>query len=172
VKPDLGNVSGVISNAINPFWIIVLTFPLVAFWRWLSSKSKEPSTPAKMATGMLLTALAFYLMSLAGISGGDNGKVSPWWLIGAYALISLGELMLSPMGLSLVSKVAPARIRGVMMGGWFVSLAIGSKLTAIGVYWDAWKHSGFFLTLATMALAIAGILLALQKPLKRAMPGA
>ncbi|PYV41038.1 MAG: hypothetical protein DMG06_18450 [Acidobacteria bacterium] len=172
VKPDLGNVSGVISNAINPFWIIVLTFPLVAFWRWLSSKGKEPSTPAKMATGMLLTALAFYLMSLAGISGGDNGKVSPWWLIGAYALISLGELMLSPMGLSLVSKVAPARIRGVMMGGWFVSLAIGSKLTAIGVYWDVWKHSGFFLVLATLALMIAGILLALQKPLKRAMPGA
>ena len=80
--------------------------------------------------------------------------------------------MLSPMGLSLVSKVAPARIRGVMMGGWFVSLAIGSKLTAIGVYWDVWKHSGFFLVLATLALMIAGILLALQKPLKRAMPGA
>ncbi|PYV81956.1 MAG: hypothetical protein DMG05_28950 [Acidobacteria bacterium] len=172
VKPDVGNLSGVISNAINPFWIVVLTFPLVAFWRWLGRKGKEPSTPAKMAMGMLLTALAFYLMSLAGISGGDNGRVSPWWLIGAYALISLGELMLSPMGLSLVSKVAPARVRGFMMGGWFVATAIGSKLTAIGVYWDAWKHSGFFFTLATMALAIAGILLALQKSLKRAMPGA
>lgn len=171
VKPDVGNVSGVISNAINPFWIIVLTFPLVGFWRWLASQGKEPSTPAKMATGMVLTALALYLMSLSGIRGGDHGKVSPWWLIGAYALISLGELMLSPMGLSLVSKVAPTRMRGLMMGGWFVATAVGSKLTAIGVYWDVWKHSTFFFILASMALGIAGILLTLQKPLKRAMPG-
>jgi POT family proton-dependent oligopeptide transporter len=171
VKPDLGNVSGVISNAINPFWIVVLTFPLVAFWRWLGKRGKEPSTPAKMATGMFFTAAAFFLIALAACLGGDQGKVSPWWLILTYAFISLGELMLSPMGLSLVSKVAPERMRGLMMGGWFVATAIGSKLSVIGVYWDVWRHSSFFLLLASLSLFMAFVLLFLLKPLKRAMPG-
>lgn len=165
------NVSGVISNAINPFWIITLTFPLIWFWKWLDSKGKEPSTPAKMAMGMFLTALSFFIMALAGLAGGDAGKVSPLWLIGAYMVISLGELMLSPMGLSLVSKIAPLRYRGIMMGGWFVATAIGNKLTAIGVYWDVWKHSTFFFVLGSMALVTSVILVMLLKPLKKAMPG-
>ncbi len=166
-----GNVSGVISNAINPFWIVTLTFPLLSFWRWLARKGKEPSTPSKIAIGMLLTAVSFYLMAFAGLAGGDTGRVSPLWLISAYAIVSLGELMLSPMGLSLVSKVAPMRMRGLMMGGWFVATAIGNKLTAIGVYWRDWNHSTFFAVLATMALIMSAVLWALLKPLKRAMPG-
>jgi POT family proton-dependent oligopeptide transporter len=164
-------VSGIISNAINPFWIIALTFPLVAFWKWLDRKGKEPSTPTKMAIGMFLTALAYYVMFFAGKAGGDHGRVSPLWIIGAYAIISLGELMLSPMGLSLVSKVAPVRMRAFMMGGWFVATAIGNKLTAVGVYWDDWLHSTFFAVVGTMALATAVLLMFLLKPLKRAMPG-
>jgi POT family proton-dependent oligopeptide transporter len=167
----LGNVSGVISNAINPFWVVTLTFPLIAFWRWLDKKGKEPSTPTKMAIGMFLTALSFYLMAVAGWMGGNTGRVSPLWLISAYGIVSLGELMLSPMGLSLVSKVAPARMRGLMMGGWFVATAIGNKLTAIGVYWRVWDHSTFFFVLATLALIMAFVLLLLLKPLKKAMPG-
>jgi POT family proton-dependent oligopeptide transporter len=165
------SVSGVISNAINPFWIVSLTFPLIAFWQWLDRKGREPSTPAKMCIGMFLTATCYGIMFLAARSGGDTGKVSPAWLIGAYAVISLGELMLSPMGLSLVSKVAPVRLRGLMMGGWFVATAIGNKLTAIGVYWTVWKHSTFFLVLGSMALVMAFVLLLLLRPLKRAMPG-
>ena len=74
--------------------------------------------------------------------------MSPFWLILAYAIVTLGELMLSPMGLSLVSKVAPISIRGLMMGGWFVATAIGNKLTQIGIYWDIWLQSTFFLVLA------------------------
>ena len=109
---DGTDVSGVISNAINPFWVIVLSIPLVRFWRWLNSKGLEPSTPAKIALGMLLTCLAFLILAAGGLAGGDTGRVSPWWIIGAYCVISLGELMLSPMGLSLVSKVAPAGSRG------------------------------------------------------------
>ena len=96
---DGSNVSGVISNAINPFWVIVLTFPLVWFWKWLDKMGKEPSTPAKMGIGMFLVSAAYLIMYQAAISGGDTGKVSPWWLIGAYAVLTLGELMLSPMGL-------------------------------------------------------------------------
>jgi POT family proton-dependent oligopeptide transporter len=75
------------------------------------------------------------------------------------------------MGLSLVSKVAPIGIRGLMMGGWFVATAIGNKLTMIGIYWDIWLQSSFFLTLASAALIMALVLFLLLKPLKRAMPG-
>ncbi|HYO76455.1 MAG TPA: MFS transporter, partial [Thermoanaerobaculia bacterium] len=89
----------------------------------------------------------------------------------AYGVLSLGELMLSPMGLSLVSQVATLRWRGLMMGGWFLATAIGNKLTAIGNYWDLWSHSQFFIILASMALFMAVVLAVLLKPLKKAMPG-
>jgi proton-dependent oligopeptide transporter, POT family len=186
-------VSGTISNAINPFWIVVLSLPLVKFWDWLRAKGLEPSTPTKMVLGMLLTALAFLILFVAAKSGGDQTfltdgrgnylldkdgqyrmaehRVSPLWLISAYAVISLGELMLSPMGLSLVSKVAPVRMRGLMMGGWFVATAIGNKLTAIGLLWTKWHHSSFWLLCSLSALFMAVVLLVLLRPLKRAMPG-
>ena len=146
-----------------------------------------------MALGMLLTSLAFLILFVAAKSGGDQTfvtdsqgqfvlddhgefkaiqhRVSPIWLIAAYMVISLGELMLSPMGLSLVSKVAPSRMRGLMMGGWFVATAIGNKLTQIGVYWDYWMHSTFWIVLSGLAFAIAVFLLLLLRPLKKAMPG-
>ncbi|MBK9174159.1 MAG: hypothetical protein JNK51_07620 [Blastocatellia bacterium] len=98
-------------------------------------------------------------------------QVSPFWLLLAYGILSLGELMLSPMGLSLVSKVAPIRMRGLMMGGWFVATAIGNKLTMIGIYWSIWYQSKFFIVLGCMALFMAVVLALLLKPLKKAMPG-
>ena len=164
-------VSGVISNAINPFFVVFLTFPLIGFWNMLRAKGKEPSTPAKMAIGMALSAACFFIMYFAAKSGGDHGKVSPLWLVSAYAVLTCGELMLSPMGLSLVSKVAPIKVRGLMMGGWFVATAIGNKLTMIGVYWDQWLHSQFFALLGAMALFMAIVLTLLLRPLKKAMPG-
>ncbi len=99
-------------------------------------------------------------------------KVSPLWLIGAYAVMTLGELMLSPMGLALVAKVAPHRLRGIMMGGWFVATAIGGKLSMIGVYWEEWLHSTFFAVMAGLALGMSVVLFLLIIPLKKAMPGA
>jgi POT family proton-dependent oligopeptide transporter len=186
-------VSGSVSNAINPFWIVVLSLPLVRFWGWLNQRGLEPSTPTKMVFGMLLTSLAFLILFAAAKLGGnqtfltdssgqllrdaneqflvEEHRVSPFWLITAYAVISLGELMLSPMGLSLVSKVAPTRMRGLMMGGWFVATAIGNKLTAIGLLWTRWYHSSFWLLCSVSALVMALVLLALLRPLKRAMPG-
>jgi POT family proton-dependent oligopeptide transporter len=187
------SVSGTISNSINPFWIVVLSIPLVRFWGWLNQRGLEPSTPTKMVLGMLLTSLAFLILFVAAKAGGDQTflrdsggaylvgadgqyqveqhRVSPFWLITAYAVISLGELMLSPMGLSLVSKVAPVRMRGLMMGGWFVATAIGNKLTVIGVLWTQWYHSSFWLLCSISALVMAFVLLALLRPLKKAMPG-
>ncbi len=284
------NVTGTISNAINPAWIIILTFPLVWFWGFLDRRGKEPSTPTKMAFGMTLTAISFFVLFYAAnlgetrqpsstelaagsfrinervaenlradgvpedvlqkiltvreplkepvktvepglwnsivawffppqeaklvvndvkfspkvdeatqqtVPGGDRlvaaidslapgegtrhetailtraylFQLSPFWLLLAYGILSLGELMLSPMGLSLVSKVAPIRMRGLMMGGWFVATAIGNKLTMIGIYWSIWYQSNFFLVLGLMALVMAVVLTILLKPLKKAMPG-
>ncbi len=173
------NVSGTIANAINPAWILLLSFPLVALWRFLAARGKEPSTPTKMTLGMLLTGISFFVLYIAArlgestVSGSDPYayQVSPLWLISSYGIVTLGELLLSPMGLSLVSKVAPFRLRGMMMGGWFVATAVGNKLTAIGVYWTRWPHSAFFAVLGLMCVAVAGILATLLKPLKKAMPG-
>jgi proton-dependent oligopeptide transporter, POT family len=163
--------SGIISNAIEPFFVITLTIPLVWLWKTLDKRGREPATTTKIALGMFLIAAAFYLMYFAGKAGGDTGRVSPWWLIVSYAIVALAEITLSPMALSLVSKVAPRRYRSLMMGAWFVATGIGGKLTQIGVYWTEWKHSTFFAVLGTMALVTALILVALLKPLKRAMPG-
>jgi POT family proton-dependent oligopeptide transporter len=169
---DGSDVSGVISNAINPFFVIVLTFPLIWFWGWLDKKGKEPSTPTKMAIGMILVAVAYLIMYQGAVSGGNAGRVSPWWLIGGYGVITLGELMLSPMGLSLVSKVAPIRMRGLMMGGWFAATSIGNYLVGtIGVKWTVWSHSKFFFVVAVMCAAVGLILFLILKPLKKAMPG-
>ncbi len=173
------NVSGTISSSINPFWILVLTFPLVAAWRWMGARGIEPSTPTKMCIGMVLTGLSFFVLywaakvGEASVTGVDiyAFKVSPAWLISSYGVVTLGELLLSPMGLSLVSKVAPYRLRGMMMGGWFVATAIGNKLTAIGVYWTEWSHSTFFAVLGLMCIGMAVVLGLLLKPLKKAMPG-
>ncbi len=259
------NVSGTISNSINAFWVVVLTFPLIWFWGYLDRRGKEPATPTKMAFGMTLTGLSFLVLWYAATIGesqvptaqqlaagefrinerivnnlGAQGvpkdvldkivaakdadgknliygvkfspkedpatkqmlsgeqqlmtalntiapeatqygeaflqkaylfRVSAFWLIFAYAIVTLGELMLSPMGLSLVSKVAPINLRGLLMGGWFVATAIGNKLTQIGVFWDIWLQSTFFLVLAGMALVMAVVLFLLLKPLKKAMPG-
>lgn len=176
-------VTGIISNAINPGWVILLTFPVIAFWRWLDKKGLEPATPTKMVFGMVLTACAFLIWFIAARIGegslppGANPyalgayKMSPLWLLGAYGVLTAGELMLSPMGLSLVSKVSPIRWRGIMMGGWFVATGFGNKLTQIGQLWDDWLHSTFWLFCAGCALFMALVLLVLLKPLKKAMPG-
>ena len=97
-----------LSQSINPFWVIVLTPLVVAFFTWLRRKGKEPSTPTKIAFGLLISALSVLVM-VAAVKAGNNGaeKVSVWWLIGSYGVITIGELFLSPMGLSLVSKLKP-----------------------------------------------------------------
>ena len=125
------NVRGIISNAINPVWVILLTFPLVWFWKWLD-RTRPGAVDADQDGASACADLAGVLRPVlrreerrGQVTGADIDafKVSPLWLIGAYGVLTLGELMLSPMGLSLVSKVAPRRLRGVMMGGWFVATA-------------------------------------------------
>lgn len=171
--------SGILANSINAAWVITLTFPLIMFWGLLNRLGMEPSTPAKMVGGMFLTAASFFLLYYVALQGEAMAtdekrhvfKVSVWWLIASYGIVTLGELMLSPMGLALVAKVSPPRLLGVMMGGWFVATAIGNKLTGIGVYWDYWLHSSFFALMGGLALGMGLVLLLLLPPLKKSMPG-
>jgi POT family proton-dependent oligopeptide transporter len=169
--PLLGDtfISPEVFQSVNPFFIVIFTPPLVALWGWLRRRGREPSTPAKMMIGMVLTAATFGTMALAGMAGGDTGVVSPFWLIGAYWLITGAELCLSPMGLSFVSKVAPRKIRGLMMGGWFGATAIGGYLSgAIEPLWKQLSHSGFFALLVVLSLFAALLLGLALRFLRRA----
>ena len=150
-----------LSQSINPFWVIVLTPLVVAFFTWLRRKGKEPSTPTKIAFGLLVSALSVLVM-IAAVKAGNNGeeKVSVWWLIGSYGVITIGELFLSPMGLSLVSKLSPVRITSLMMGGWFLSTSIGNKLSGIlASQWDLYDNKVNYFWLNFILLFAAALLL-------------
>ena len=138
---EVSLISTEIMQSINPGFIILFTPLVVSGFAFLRSRKKEPSTPAKIAYGLGITGVSALLMVLAVRSAptynGDLGKVTLTWLIGTYGIITIGELFLSPMGLSLVSKLAPARLTGLMMGGWFLSTAIGNKMAGVvGGLWE------------------------------------
>jgi POT family proton-dependent oligopeptide transporter len=150
-------------QSVNPLGIILFSPLLVMLWSALRRRGSEPSTVSKIILGMLLTAATFGIMAAAGIAGGDTGRVSAGWLVSAYLVIALGEICLSPMGLSLVTKVAPPRHRGTMMGAWFVATAAGGYLSGfVGQYWEQMPHSRFFVLVAALCL-VAAALTALAK---------
>ena len=151
-------------QTFEPLGVILLSPVLVALWAWLQKRSTEPSTPVKMLIGVVLVAAAFGALGYAGTIGGDTGRVSPLWLISANIMIALGEIALSPMGMSLVNRLSPPKLRGLMMGGWFASLGLGGYLSGyIGGYWDAMPHSRFF-------FMVVGILVATAVPLSLMTP--
>lgn len=155
-------------QSVEPLGVIVFSGALVGLWAWLGRRGLEPSTPVKILFGILLVATAFGVMAVAGLAGGDAGRVSMNWLVGAYLLIALGEVCLSPMGLSLVNRVAPPRSRGLMMGAWFVGLSAGGYFSgALGAYWGTMPHSRFFLLVVGVLLGAAGLLALLMPRLNR-----
>lgn len=154
-------------QSVEPLGVILFSGALVSGWTWLGRRGLEPSTMVKMLIGVCLVTAAFALLAAAALLGGDLGRVSVWWLINAYLLIALGEVCLSPMGLSLVNRVAPPRSRGMLMGAWFVSLSAGGYFAGfIGAYWPTMAHSRFF-ALVVGLLAVAGAVLALLAPRAR-----
>ena len=156
--------------SINPFFVIIFTPLLVAFFAFLGRRRKEPSTPGKIAWGMLISAVSWLVMVAAAIYTGNGiDKASIAWLFGVYGIITIGELCLSPMGLSLVSKLAPKRIAALMMGGWFLSTAIGNKLSGVlSGMWDLFdKKSNYFLTNAILTFAAFILIMLLLPWLKR-----
>jgi POT family proton-dependent oligopeptide transporter len=156
--------------SIQALFVIILA-PVFA-WLWLRLGSRQPSSPAKFALALLFMGLAFLLLIPAGAIAQGGVKVSPLWLVGAYCIEELGELCLSPVGLSVVTKLAPTRIVGLMMGVWFLSNAFGNKLAG----WSA----GFISTLplptlfgvtAGVSLLAAVIMALLIRPVRGLMGG-
>lgn len=131
-----------LSQSMNPGWVILLTPLVIAFFAWLRRRSKEPSTATKIAFGLFISGLSALVMVGAVYASKNGGeKASTWWLLCSYGVITLGELLLSPMGLSIVSKLSPVRITSLMMGGWFVSTSIGNKLSGVlATMWDNYDH--------------------------------
>jgi POT family proton-dependent oligopeptide transporter len=176
LRPDEGsNVSlwaTNLSQSINPGWVILLTPLVVAFFTFLRKNGKEPSTPSKIAFGLLISALSVLVM-VAAVKAGVNGteKVSVWWLVANYGVITIGELFLSPMGLSLVSKVSPANITSLMMGGWFLATSIGNKLSGVlASMWDTYEDkSHFFWVNFALLMGATLLMFALLRTLNKAM---
>lgn len=154
-------VSTELFQSVNPFWVIVLTFPVIWFFSLLKKRNKEPSTPWKMFYGFLVTSLSTLIMVGATFAC-HNGleKSSMLWLVGCYGVITIGELCLSPMALSLVSKLSPPRITALMMGGWFLSTSIGNKMSGVlASLWDGYEHkANFFLVNFVIVLATTVII--------------
>jgi POT family proton-dependent oligopeptide transporter len=166
-----------IFQQFNPIFIVFLTPVVVGFFAWLNARKKEPSTPKKIGIGMILAAVGFVVVlfaslalqspqALAGAPSPD--RISPYWLISTYFVLTIAELFLSPMGISFVSKVAPSRFQGLMQGGWLLATALGNKLLVVGsIMWDKielWQLWAIFVVCCLISAAfIFSIMKRLQK---------
>jgi len=165
-------------QSFNPMFIVLLTPIIVGWFAFLNKKGKEPSSPAKIGIGMIVTGLAYIIMviavtglpSMLSLDGGSSSiTVSAYWLMGTYFTLTIAELHLSPMGLSFVSKVSPPKMKGLMMGGWFGATAVGNYLSGfVGRFYQNWELWQFFLLLVVTSFFAAIILRLFLKKLKHA----
>ncbi|MBX3165468.1 MAG: oligopeptide:H+ symporter [Bacteroidetes bacterium] len=169
---DLKLYSTELYQSINPFWVVFLTPLVVGVFSFLRRRKKEPSTPTKIAIGLVITALSALVMVGAVLSTNNlTLKAGSFWLILSYGVITVGELCLSPMGLSLVSKLSPPRITALMMGGFFLAISVGNKLS--GMLSSLWEEieekQNFFLLNFALVLGAAILLFAMLKWLNSVM---
>lgn len=154
-------VSTEIFQSVNPFFIVILTPIILALFSFLKRKGKEPSTPAKMAWGLVITGLSSLVMVLAVLyTDIFTDKASMLWLVACYGVITVGELLISPIGLSLTSKVSPKNITAFMMGGWFLSTSIGNKLSGVlAGFWDSFDNKAYFFLMNFTLCVIASVVI-------------
>jgi POT family proton-dependent oligopeptide transporter len=171
-------VSAPIFQQFNPFYVVALTPVSLAIFGALAKKGKEPSAPRKIALGMIIAAVGFAVMAYGSLglptpeaqkALGEGGEfVSANWLISTYLVLTFAELLLSPMGISFVSKVAPPKLKGMMMGGWFVATALGNMLVSVGGFlWggiDLWIVWTVFIVLCLLS---AVFMFAMMKRLEK-----
>jgi POT family proton-dependent oligopeptide transporter len=162
-------------QTINGIFILSLTPLVTGLWARQAKRGSEPSTATKMAIGCILLGLSFLFMLLPVASLGPDGKASLWWVVAFYVIYTLGELYVSPIGLALVTKVAPARIVSMMMGLWLASYAIGGLIAGeVGALWEKMSMSSFFILAASIpilaGLAIWAVSKSLRPILERAQP--
>ena len=172
-------VSAPIFQQFNPFYVVALTPVSLAIFGALARRGKEPSAPRKIAYGMLVAAVGFAVMALASVglltpdaqaAAGDAATfVNPNWLISTYLVLTFAELLLSPMGISFVSKVAPPKYKGLMMGGWFVATAIGNWLVSVGGFlWGGINLTIVWSVFIVLCLLSALFMFAMMKRLESA----
>jgi POT family proton-dependent oligopeptide transporter len=158
-------------QSVPAFFVIVLA-PIFA-WLWVKLGSKEPSSPAKFAIGLFFAGLGFLiLVPAAGIAQKYGLRVSLLWLIAVYFVLELGELSLSPVALSMVTKLAPVRLVGLMMGVWFLSIAVGDIIAgSLTSLFKTLPLPELFGAVALTAMMTSAVLFFLIKPIRKLMSG-
>ena len=136
------SISPEVFQSFNPLFIVALTPLVMGIFSWLNKRGQEPSSPRKIGIGMVIAAFGFVLVLISSLglispkdlSGAveESGRISPYWLMSSYLILTIAELFLSPIGLSFVAKVAPPRFQGLMQGGWLLATAIGNKFLFVG----------------------------------------
>jgi POT family proton-dependent oligopeptide transporter len=172
-------ISPEIFQSFNPLFVVALTFPVMGFFAWLNKKNIEPSVPKKIGFGMIIAAVGFIILLISSLNlpsphllkGSpvpDSDRVSSYWLISIYLVLTVAELFLSPMGLSFVSKVAPSRFQGLMQGGWLLATAVGNKLLFVGtLLWDKVQLWQLWLVFITCCLTSAAFIFSILKRLEK-----
>jgi POT family proton-dependent oligopeptide transporter len=157
----------------NPFYILLLAVPIANFWIWRKHRGKESSSLFKMANGVIIMGLGFVFMVFASMQYESMGESGMYWLILAYLLHTVGELCASPVVLSFVTKLAPAKYGALMMGVYFASTGLGNKVA--GIIGESASDLGEYTIFSgiTIFTVVFGLLvLAILKPLKRLTHGA
>src|SRR5882757_1811331 len=153
-------------QAFNPFMIFCFTPLVVSLWGWQARRRTEPSTLTKMALGCFGVTASNLLMALAAFQAG-GGKATWLWLFGYFVIITIGELYISPIGLSLVSKLAPAKILSMMMGVWLATSFTGNFIAGyLGSFWSQMDKAHFFLMIAAIAGLAGAAIAAFNRPLR------
>jgi POT family proton-dependent oligopeptide transporter len=157
-------------QSVNPMFIFLLTPFLNMYWGWQSRRAKEPSSVSKMGIGCILLGVSFLPLIFITRGLGPEQRISFLWLVGGTLIYTVGELYLSPIGLSLVTKVAPARLVSMLMGMWFLSSFFGNYLSGyIGTYYEKIPKESFFWLLLALGCAAGMAIFALRGPLKNAV---
>jgi len=156
--------------ALNPLMIFLLTPILVRIWAAQAARGKEPSPVAKMAFGCVCVALGNLLMASAAAALAPGEKAAAWWLVSYFALVTLGELYLAPVGLALFSLAAPVRLRAMMMGVWFATTLPGDILAGwLGGFWSTMGKTPFYLMIAAIAASAGAAIWAASRALRGAL---
>jgi len=156
-------------QSLNPLFIIILAPAISVFWSWLRSKSKEPTSVEKFAIALFLMSISYIILILAGNMGGGEA-ISPLWLILVYFVMTVSELCLSPIGLSLVSKLAPGKFLSLMMSCWFLTCFIGDTLAGFwGGKYETLTSTQLFAPLAAMSFAAFLLLVVLIPKLNKSL---
>lgn len=176
----LNSIEPEVFQSFNPLFIVALTFPVMGVFAWLNKKNIEPSTPKKIGIGMIIAAIGFIVVlisslklpspaSLDGSPVSEALRVSTYWLISSYLILTIAELFLSPMGLSFVSKVAPSRFQGLMQAGWLLATAVGNKLLFVGTkLWDKVELWQLWTVFIVCCLISAAFIFSIMKRLENA----